>query len=271
MGDKMARHVRANFTDKQKAEIFVRDRGICGFSGKSLWVLDYGVCPTFDYDWPDHIKPSRKGGKADIINGICSSSFFNAKKKDNGSDNKYFWKEGRPTPDYFAHYGTVDKVIWSNISRFSNLKISDWYFNRAMADVYWGVSWLYWKHYRVKYTRDVNYYSKAAWKMLEKCRRLDKNLTIAGLRERQLTPVLAGKDQKIMLTLVEALRIKDIEEVVHALFPFALNSWDLFGEFTEVKTTEEARVLLKKVNENQYVSSLTAEIIRANSKILYGI
>ncbi len=37
---------RDEFTDRQKAEIFVRDRALCCFSGKSLWALDYGAGPT---------------------------------------------------------------------------------------------------------------------------------------------------------------------------------------------------------------------------------
>ena len=37
---------RAEFTDRQKADIFVRDRALCCYTGKSLWLLDYGGGPA---------------------------------------------------------------------------------------------------------------------------------------------------------------------------------------------------------------------------------
>ena len=64
-------HKRKEFTDNQKAEIFVRDAATCGFSGISLWFLDNGIKSNWQVDWVDHIKPSASGGGAEIENGIC--------------------------------------------------------------------------------------------------------------------------------------------------------------------------------------------------------
>lgn len=268
----MASHKRANFTNQQKAEIFVRDRAICAFSGKSLWVLDYGVSPTFDYDWADHIKPAAKGGSSKTENGICASSFFNAKKKDNGNDNVYFWKEGKPSEESFEHYEVVNKAVLANIKRFSNLRISDWYLNRAMSDLCFAAHWLYWKHYRVTYKRGVEYYSKAAWKMLEDWRKRENKPTVAELKRRQLIPIPLGKDHKIMLSIVKAKSAKEIESAAYALRPLIINSWDLFYAFTrEVKTAKAARALLKKVKGNKHVAPRVANIIKTNAKLLYGV
>ena len=39
-------------TDKLRAAVFARDKGICAFSGLSLWLLDYGTSPIGQGDWP---------------------------------------------------------------------------------------------------------------------------------------------------------------------------------------------------------------------------
>src|SRR5215211_6133145 len=44
-------------TDKLRAAVFARDKGICAFSNLSVWMLDYGTAPFGHPDWADHIKP----------------------------------------------------------------------------------------------------------------------------------------------------------------------------------------------------------------------
>ena len=90
-------HKRIEFTEAQKALIYARDRATCAFSGLSLWLLDIGIRPNWDMDWVDHILPSASGGNASLDNGICASSTFNAKKRDNTSDNVFFVHHGAIT------------------------------------------------------------------------------------------------------------------------------------------------------------------------------
>lgn len=52
---------RAEFTDQQKAEIYVRDRALCSYSGLSLWLLDDGASDIFNIDWVDHYLPAARG------------------------------------------------------------------------------------------------------------------------------------------------------------------------------------------------------------------
>lgn len=49
---------------EQRAEIFVLDRGTCSYSGRSLWIADYGIDPSYAIDWADHIVPASRGGKS---------------------------------------------------------------------------------------------------------------------------------------------------------------------------------------------------------------
>lgn len=96
----MAQRKRTNFSENQKAAIYARDHATCAFSGISLWIFGYGIRPNYEMDWADHIKPSAKGGTSSLENGVCASHTFNSKKKDNGSDNVFFFQNGKITPAY---------------------------------------------------------------------------------------------------------------------------------------------------------------------------
>jgi 5-methylcytosine-specific restriction endonuclease McrA len=81
--------------DGLRAAVFARDKGICSFSGLSVWYLDHGTAPFSHADWTDHVKPkSRKGGDT-LENLVCASYFYNRKKLNNGSDCQYLFSEGR--------------------------------------------------------------------------------------------------------------------------------------------------------------------------------
>jgi len=161
-------HKRTEFTDNQKAEIYVRDNATCAFSCISLWVLDIGIRPNWEDDWVDHIKPSASGGSADLINGICASETFNKKKRDNTSDNIYFVKEGKITKDYINVFGLPPESLIEQLKRLSNLHISDWFFNKAITCIYTAFDWrcdIEFNNKKLK--RDDTYWYKAAWKKLQ--------------------------------------------------------------------------------------------------------
>jgi 5-methylcytosine-specific restriction endonuclease McrA len=95
-------------TDKLRAAVFARDRGICGFSGLSLWLLDYGTSPIGQADWPDHIVPVSRGGKDTLDNLVCASHVYNRKKLNNTRDRVYLFRNGQPTEDFFWIHGELD-------------------------------------------------------------------------------------------------------------------------------------------------------------------
>jgi len=158
---------RTNFSDAQKAEIYARDRATCCFTGANLWLLESPVRPGFEQDWVDHIKPSTRGGKSVISNGVCASATYNAKKGQNTSDSVYLFRSGVPTDVYFGLFGTLPEAQRERLNRLSGLRAYDWYFNRAIALVCIGFEWRCWKkYYQTVYKRDDRYWINAAYKKL---------------------------------------------------------------------------------------------------------
>ena len=140
----MSRKKRTEFNWDQKAQIFARDRATCVYSGKSLWLLDYGASPLYEWNWVDHLNPSRRGGGADITNGVCASYTYNMKKRANGADNK-LWIESLdpedpdsrsiPSEHYFFYFGELDPHLARQLIRLSKIEPSDWYFNQAVSQL----------------------------------------------------------------------------------------------------------------------------------------
>lgn len=124
------------FSDVQRAEIFVRDRATCCFAGANLWLLDAPLRPGYQRDWVDHVRPLARGGKSEVKNGVCASHSFNAKKRHNTADNLYLFRDGAPTLSYFEAFGPLPEHLASRLARFAALEKSDWYFNRAVGLVF---------------------------------------------------------------------------------------------------------------------------------------
>ena len=163
--DAMA-HKRANFTENQKAQIYVRDHATCAFSGISLWLIDNGIRSNWEMDWVDHILPSAKGGSAAISNGACASHTFNSKKGNNSSDNILFFHCGHITLQYIKSFGNPPKDLLMNLSRKGELTEADWFFNRCIANSFFALDRRY--QAEIKYSPlpkcDEEYWKSAAWK-----------------------------------------------------------------------------------------------------------
>lgn len=227
---------RKEFTDKQKAEIFARDKAMCAFSGKSLWILDYDLCPTYDIDWVDHIKPAMKGGDNSVENGVCASSFFNAKKKDNSHDNTYFFFAGTPTRYFYEFYEFIPEHTAEHIQKFQNLHWTDWYFNRAL--------WMFMLalEYRFnpylsngkKQIRDDEYYIKACFKRITEWKKLVERNNVANLTERGIfDPQTASNSQIPLFSLSEVASVDDVFKLLDELFPLYKDNCMAFEEFLE--------------------------------------
>ena len=156
-------------TDKLRAAVFARDKGICAFSGLSLWLLDYGTAPFGQPDWPDHIRPVSSGGKDAVDNLVCASYFHNRKKLNNGSDRSYLFRDGRPTADFFWTHGELSDAQATALRRHACLTETDWYFNRALYNVRIG---LHDEATGFIAVRDRDYWLAAARKRLVAWRRL---------------------------------------------------------------------------------------------------
>jgi hypothetical protein len=121
--------------DALRAAVFARDKGICSFSGLSVWYLDYGTAPFSHADWIDHVQPKSRKGKDTLENLVCASYFYNRKKLNNGSDRHYLFSHGRPTETFFWTHGELSFQQAKLLKSHAALEASDWYFNRAIFNV----------------------------------------------------------------------------------------------------------------------------------------
>lgn len=259
---------RIEFTDKQKAEVFVRDRATCAFSGKILWILDYGACPTWDVDWVDHIKPFAKGGTSTIDNAICASSFHNYKKSDNTLDQYYLFYHGKPTKHLFYQYEVIPKTIAENLKRFRNLHYSDWYFNRALFRLLLAVVWLRNKALSRKLNkRDANYYSKSAFKAVREWRSIIEKENVLSFEERGLVPQNPCKGINLMLSIRESRSTEEVLNIVHALAPiYTANS--LAMETLSQAIDSGKQIDFKDFDWREDVSPRVIEMIKENLELL---
>ena len=184
---------------------------MCAFSGKSLWVLDYGASPDWDWDWVDHIKPASKGGDASLENGVCASSFHNARKGDNSRDNEFFYHSGNPQPALIWFHGRVPDEHLIHLDRFSKIHFSDWYLNRAIAYLLLGIGWLKRRDEGQIKKRDLDYYSKAAFKKLNQWRRLVERHSVESIDRRGMSN--DAKDSQILCSITRARSPAEISHI----------------------------------------------------------
>ena len=201
----------SNFSDLQKAAIFVRDRATCAYSGRNLWILDGGATPKFPADWADHIVPVSKGGLSTLENGVCSHWYDN-KKKMIGQVPVQF-ANGKPSDP--QRKLSLDQL--KDLERLGNLRLSDWFFNRALFRLLLGVDYLH-KYVGVR-VRNERYYAKAAYRAIERWKTVRKKDTDSSLEERGLLPATPTIDQQIMLDIRLAKSEVDIQESMAVLLP----------------------------------------------------
>ena len=244
-------HTRKEFSDIQKSQIYMLDHATCAFSGISLWLLDNGIKRNWQMDWVDHVKPSAKGGEANIDNGVCASDFFNAKKRQNSSDNKYLVFRGKVTKNYIDSFGLPEDKLISQLSRLSNLNESDWFFNRTISGVFNGIDRRCYKNIvGVNYSRDDQYWFNAGWKKFKIYlkRRTDISILERGLVK---TPLSFGSDILLELEKVNSEKTYQewIELVASKYYPTSELYFKYFSPFLENKED-----LLDSATSNQNIN-----------------
>ena len=218
----------SNFTDAQKAHLYVLHRATCVYSGRNLWIMDGGASPDFTIDWADHIKPVAKGGTSTLDNGVCASWDINMKKNDKIEVPDFLFFEGQPTSKYYEVNTTLPDAIAHDLKRLRCLHHSDWYFNRALFRILLGVNYL---HNGVgTRTRDDRYYAAAAFKAISKWRKIVLKEKVASLEERGLAPAGPSRDQLLLLNVREAQSTDDIRCSMNELLPIYSVYWrELYG------------------------------------------
>jgi len=265
------------FTDKQKAEIFVRDRATCCFSGANLWLLDAPMRHGWESDWADHIRPISRGGKSDPnTNGVCASATFNVKKRNNSADTTYLYLNGHPTPLSYELYGPPPAAVVERLQRLANLKLPDWYFNRAINWALQALNYKCWsKTWDELPVRDDKYWFRAGYKKLVAFQDLAESC--GSIEERGIieSPTEA---QRVLLALRKAGSLSSFTKLALEIYPTYKNdstSWyeyfypecyvDSCDEFDShrKKTYEKA----KKIQDKLAVE--TFRCIESDYKIRY--
>ncbi|HEB71797.1 MAG TPA: hypothetical protein ENI77_04180 [Nitrospirae bacterium] len=261
---------RHNFTDLQKARIFARDRAICSFSGKLLWILDHGASPTWDADWVDHVKPAMRGGDATLDNGVCASAEFNEKKRDNSFDNQYLFEDGWPTIVLYETHGLISDDIAEHLNRFASLHYSDWFFNRALTDVMIGCNVAWAMKEGAELSRTPAYWAKAGIKKLNKWAKIVDKELVPSMEERKLVSVpKLDSDQLLMYEARKAKSGYELECVINKLLPIYMANYEAYDDLVEIKNSEEAKQLGHELDKNTFIQNRVKVRIKDNIKRLY--
>lgn len=233
---------RTDFTAQQKAEIFALDRATCTYSGRNLWIADYGADPSYQIDWADHVIPAARGGASSIENGAAAAYLYNYLR---GKDRQRLalFHRGLPTIDHTTYIGAIDADVAARLERFVTLTSSEWFLNRAMWHVWLATGYEYQRRCGATRSRGYSYYSACAWKALTTWRRMVGEANVSSIEERGLGPSHAGPDQTALLEIRNATSAADIIDLMHHLFPAYEAAAIITKQLAEAGTTEDlARV-----------------------------
>lgn len=210
----------SNFTDRQKAELFVRDCATCAYTGRNLWLLDHGCHPHYQVDWADHLVPVSNGGLSSLENGVCASWAANYRKSNRENTHVVHFVRGAPTAAYLREGNKLTAGLKRYFKGFSTLHYSDWYFNRALFRLWLGVVFLSRKG--STRTRDDTYYAKASFTILKKWKRIVTTEKVSSLEKRGLMPVRITPEHQLLLSVRYAMSVQEIRTIMGQLLPHFL-------------------------------------------------
>jgi hypothetical protein len=262
---------RDEFTDRQKADIFVRDRALCGYSGKSLWLLDYGVGGGSP-NWVDHIRPASRNGRAELENGVCASWLYNKLKGASGGAMLLFYA-GQPTEDYFTFYQQISPELAAHLRRFTALHYSDWYLNKAISGIILAAALHAEGYKRVNggaMSRGLDSRAKVASRYLVEWAQIVAKEKPGNLKARGLLPPELSPDQELLLSLTSTPdNTQRVKAVAVELAPVSLASWNALAALAHVDGEDSARELLHRVESDSNVVLRVKRVVRTNLEHLY--
>lgn len=229
-------HVRKNFPDAVKAQAFARDRATCCYSGRNLWVADFGAIFDFPVEWCDHFVPSSEGGSAELsnarsahweVNYDCGAGARPRTVCVNGKLNKTARMTARERAD-----------LDSRLTRMEQIDASDWYLNRAFINILWGVEWLChngagrWvkgSSLQGPVNRAIHgdrYRSRSALRFLKDWRAATRRSPVASPELRGLYPKGATEDVRILWSSIACADEQQMLALLSSLEPFMRANWD---------------------------------------------
>jgi hypothetical protein len=246
-------------TDKLRAAVFARDKGICAFSGLSLWILDQ-VMPVWHHDWPDHVRPLSRGGSDYLDNLVCASFAHNYKKRNNSADCSYLFLEGKPTEMFFWTHGELGDEQAEILHRHNCLGEADWYFNRALACV--GIA-LQQEWSETRAVRDTRYWLGSALKRLHAWRRLANSTDSGEFIRRRLVRFPDAPDVRLMLQVTAADEDR-LASIYDALRPHYAANADCLYKFAEASTPEARLAVLSRAEKSGKITEPLLAVLRRN-------
>jgi hypothetical protein len=219
---------RLDFKDRQKAELYAREKAICAYCGTDLWKLRHGANPTIDHDWADHIRPAAKGGDNSLANGMCICSSCNSKKGDNTRDKAYWYQGGKPTGHLIHRFDRLNPVVLSALRANSQVHWTDWYLNRGLCMLSLAIGQAREaSRGEQRFVRDTTYWAKAAFKRFQEWRRYRQAEGVSHPRERGLMPDHLEPDHQLFIQASEAASLEEVLVLVEALVPCYVGHWAL--------------------------------------------
>lgn len=248
---------RAEFTPTQKARIFCRDHATCAFTGKSLWILDYGATPFWETDWTEHVKPASRDGKADEANGVCAGSEMNAFRGNNTRGKSYMFREGRVTDLFCRTHGHFPVALAEQIKRLSTLHRSDWHFNRALKDILVACN----NRWRgVSFERTWRKWLESALNHLREYQRLSSDQF--SMKKRGLLKRPIYKDMELMLKLRDVQSASHVAKIAREIYGYYKANCDLFYKYLEEGNASKRRDILKEARKNPLVGPQVISVLK---------
>jgi hypothetical protein len=126
-----------SFSEGVRAQVFIRDRALCGYSGRGVWL---GYAHGTD-DQCDHIIPVGDGGSDEVTNAITAWWKVNH-EQGKQKHLPILFQAGELTAAGRARFTTMPERVAEHLHRMRHLHLSDFYLNRAFANLWHGVHWL---------------------------------------------------------------------------------------------------------------------------------
>ncbi len=255
---------RKNFSDAVRAAAYVRDLATCCYSGKTLWIADFGADPHFAIDWAEHDEPAARGGSGDLDNALTAAWNYNWMRGDSAKRPPVLFYNGRPTEEGFCLLGSVPDAVFAHLRRMASLRPSDWFFNRALWHVWLGTLWLLNQEDGYKESRDTAYRAHVALGMLAKWRRAAAREGTSHPEARGLVPRTPSPDQELLWAVHEQTDVTGLEEVMRKLLPHMRANRRLLDRLPEIEDSNAAHDLLADLGGQRLVSPIVRARVQAN-------
>jgi hypothetical protein len=193
----MVRSSRLEFSEETKSDAFARDKAMCCYTGKSLWMADYGMDPDASADWLDHLVPASKGGSNDIGNALTTSWLWN-KWRGAGEQMPALFFAGVPT--FAGEWALGEKVMvfFDGVQRMEKLDPSDWWLNRALWNTFIATQNELLRRSGTVRKRGPDYWARAALRMLDEWRKRAARDGVKPPEKRKLQPTVKDRDVQLL-------------------------------------------------------------------------